>query len=294
MQKGCSNIKVRSLEDVFKGKTLVKFEIEAITPLNEAGEISIEPHRHDYYHILYIKKGNGLHSIDFKTYEIKPNSIFFISPGQVHSLNINKNVEGYALSFNSDFYLLRNDMQKLLAYPFFHSLINMPTVYLSDKDISIQSILDDIHSEYTSNKDLKENMLQALLEILLVQVSRHYNKLNSNDKPVQLISQLRQLETLIDTHYKKYKALDNYAEMMFISPEHLNSLCKKGLNKTVTNLIHERLILESKRLLSYTNDSIAEIADELGFTEKSYFMRFFKKNTRLTPNVFRKQNQQLE
>ena len=64
---------------------------------------------------------------------------------------------------------------------------------------------------------------------------------------------------------------------MFISAKHLNNLCKKGLNKTVTNLIHERIMIEAKRLLLFTDNSISEIAFELGFTDKSYFMRFLKK-----------------
>ena len=84
--------------------------------------------------------------------------------------------------------------------------------------------------------------------------------------------------------------LSDYADLMFISPKHLNSLCKKGLNKTVTNLIHERNLIEAKRLLLFTDNSVAEIAFELGFADKSYFMKFFKKHTKLTADMFRKQH----
>lgn len=289
-KKNDQNLPIRSFETFFNGSLESKFRMEVLKPDKEGEGIKVEPHRHDYYHILYVKEGLGKHSIDFKLYEIKPNSIFFVSPGQVHSLEIDKNVEGYVLSFNSAFYLLNNSVQKLLDYPFFHSISNTPVIHLSENDVRIHRTINELHEEYKSPKKGRGNILRALFEVFLIRASRIYNQPIINPAPTHLTIQLRKFEALVESHFKEYKMLNDYAEMMYVSPKHLNNMCKKGLNKTVTNLIHERILIEAKRLLLFTDSSIAEISFELGFSDKSYFMKFFKKKTDLTANLYRKQN----
>ena len=284
-KKNVETLPIRSFND----KVASNFEIVAINGDGKGQGLNVEAHRHDYYHILYIKQGLGKHVIDFKTYQVKPNSIFFVSPGQVHSLAIDSSVEAYVLTFNADFYALNNNMQSLLDYPFFHSITNAPVVYLPTHQAKIQATLDEIFMEYTLSEKGKETILRALLEVLLVRAARMYQTPANDDAPAYLTFQLRKLEALIDAHFKEHKLLNDYAEMMHISPKHLNSLCKKGLNKTVTNLIHERTLTEAKRLLLFTDNAIAEIAFELGFADKSYFMRFFKKHTGVTGDTYRKE-----
>lgn len=279
------NLPIRSLD-----KALKKFEIEILKSVKAGEGIHVEAHRHDYYHILYVKKGFGEHWIDFKKYEIIPNSIFFVSPGQVHSLKIDEHIEAYVITFNSHFYLLNDSIQKLMDYPFFHSINNEPVIYLPESMANIQFVLDELYKEDRSTEKGKNTILRAFLEVILVRISRLYKQHEINNAPSHLSFQLRNLEALIDTHFRDLKLLNDYADLMHISPKHLNGLCKRGLNKTVTNLIHERTLIEVKRLLLFTDQSISEIAFELGFADKSYFMRFFKKHTSLTADAFRKQN----
>lgn len=288
-KKNIENVPVRTFDTSLSNNRAPKFNIEVLKEDNINTGITVEAHRHDYYHIMYVKNGIGKHSVDFKTYKVLPNTIFFISPGQVHSLEIDKDIEGYVISFNSDFYLLNNSVQKLMDFPFFHSLYNEPVMYLTDKIDEIQYFLEGIFVENKSLEKGNGNLLRALMEVFLIKTSRIYTQTNVNVTPNHLSFQLRKLEALIDSNFKELKQLNDYADLMYISPKHLNSLCKKGLNKTVTNLIHERIIIEAKRLLLFTNNSISEVALELGFTEKSYFMRFFKKHTLLTADSFRKQ-----
>lgn len=285
-----TTVPVRRIQNMVHKTDVTLFEIGHLQENNQSDGLIVKPHRHDYYHIMYIKNGIGEHVIDFKTYAIKPHSMFFISPGQVHALQIDSNAEGYVISFNSEFYLLKDDLQKLLEFPFFHSLYNAPVVYLPSKNDKILSTLEEIFEENTS-QEKNLNLIRALLEVLLLRSSRMYTQpLNANN-PAYLTYQIRKLESLIDIHFKAYRLLNDYAELMHISPKHLNSLCKKALNKTVTNLIHERSIIEAKRLLLFTNNTIADIAFELGFADKSYFMRFFKKNTNITADGYRNTNQ---
>ncbi|MFT5647738.1 MAG: AraC family transcriptional activator of pobA [Aureispira sp.] len=289
-KKDIHKLPIRSFGNDFNENLESKFQIEALKPDKEGEGMKVEPHRHDYYHILYVKQGSGKHSIDFKWYEIKPNSIFFVFPGQVHSLEIDEHVEGYVISFSAFFYLLNNSIQKLLDYPFFHSINNSPIIYLSENDTKIHATINEIQEEYKFLKQGRDKIVRALFEVFLIRAARIYNQPIINQAPTHLTFQLRKFEALIEAHFKKYKRLSNYAEMMHVSPKHLNSMCKKGLNKTVTNLIHERILIEAKRLLLFTDNSIAEISFELGFSDKSYFMRFFKKQTSLTANLYRTQN----
>ena len=287
-KKDEDKVPVRSFGKDFHEQQVSKFEMDKLVPCKDG--IKIEAHRHDYYHILFVKNGEGKHTIDFKTYEIKPNSIFFISPGQVHSVEFNHNAEAYVLTFNADFILLNGSVEKLMDYPFFHSISNQPFVYLPEHSLKIKHVLDEMYAECMANENGKDKMLRTLLEVFLIRVSRLYKPAFISEVPNHLSYQLRKLERLIDTHYKEYKQLSAYADMMHFSPKHLNSLCKKGLNKTVTNLIHERTLTEAKRLLLFTNNTISEIAYGLGFADKSYFMRFFKRHTSQTADSFRKQN----
>lgn len=285
-QKEVEKLPIRTIIGEFGQTGLSRFGIDTVRPDDEGSGVIVEAHRHDYYHIMYIKRGRGVHSIDFKHYEVKPGSLFFVSPGQVHTIEIDKDVEAYVISFNSDFYLFHNNEQKLMDYPFFHTINNDPVVYFEDTDM-FDYIIKEMLTEYNNQAKGTEKILQSLMEILLVKASRMYTYPVKEESPVHLTFQLRKLETLIDKHFREYKLLNDYADLMYISPKHLNSLCKKGLNKTVTNLIHERTLTEAKRLLLFTDNSIAEIAFELGFADKSYFMRFFKKQTTQTADTFR-------
>lgn len=289
-KKAVDIVPIRSFANKLSTTKTAQFEINLIEETQEQKTVHVEAHRHNYYHILYIENGNGIHIIDFETYEIKPNSLFFVSPGQVHSLEIDHRAKAYVITFNADFILLNNNIQRLLDFPFFHSIKNAPFLHLPPSEMKIKRTVDDIYEEFQAVQNGEENLLKSLLEVLLIRASRLYDEAIINKPPSDLTYQLRKLDALIDTHFKEYKQLNDYAEMMYISPKHLNSLCKKGLNKTVTNLIHERTIIEAKRLLLFTENSISEIAYELGFNEKSYFMRFFKKNTNITADSFRKQH----
>ncbi|CAL2104177.1 HTH araC/xylS-type domain-containing protein [Tenacibaculum sp. 190130A14a] len=283
-KKEFKDVPIRTIDHILN-EEVSKFEIEQLTGAIFENQIVVAPHRHNFYHIMFIKKGVGEHSIDFKTYKIKPNCMFFVSPGQIHSLKTSRDTEGYVISFDSAFYHLNDNFQKLLDYPFFHSMNNTPMLQLGEKDEKIAVAWDELFEEHKSKA--KDNLLRALFEVLLIRVARVYEEPITSNNHIYLTYQLRKLETLIDTYYKTHRKLEDYAKLMHISSKHLNSLCKKSLNKTVMNLIHERILIEAKRLLLFTKNTVTEIAHELGFTDTSYFMRFFKKHTSFTAEMYR-------
>lgn len=285
-KKEIKSVEVRSLNNVSDGIGDSGFVMESLTKAKSEKGIVTEAHRHDYYHVLYIKNGAGTHIIDFITFDVKDNSMFFISPGQIHQLKLQKNVEGFVLTFNADFFHLQESHKQLSKYPFFHTMNNMEMASLTDNN-RIDAVLNEMYLEYNHPKR-NDKIIKALMVVLFEHCARQFSALREKDNSPYLTTQIRSLETLIETNFKDQKNLDYYADQLNVSPKHLNDLCKKALNKSVTNLIHERIILEAKRLLHFTDNTVTQIGYQLGFSDKSYFMRFFKKQTSFTAEEFRK------
>ncbi|TRX48608.1 helix-turn-helix domain-containing protein [Fulvivirga sp. M361] len=265
------------------------FDIKILEELVDEFEFVNQPHRHDFYDILFITEGTGTHTIDFITYEVKPCSIFFLTPGQVHSWDLSHDVKGFSIFFKPDFYLMDHKLKKLLDFPFFHTMNTSPALYFDCRiDPIVKQVIHEIYRENQTAKLGREKVVRAYLDILLIKLSRHYHRLIGDEHPRPLTYRIRELESLIDTNFRTYKQPSEYADMMSLSLKHLNSLCKKGLNKTVGQLIQERIVLESKRLLLHSDQSISEISYNLGYNDNSYFARFFRNKMNLSPDEYRK------
>lgn len=287
-KKSFRELPIRQIRTAEVNKDADHFSIEKISGPAVDGKLIIEAHRHDFYHIMYVKKGVGTNIIDFESYEVKNATVFFISPGQVHEIVLNADVDGYVISFDKSFFLLNENMDTLVHFPFFHTFRNDPVAYLNDDLDKIDFFFDEIYTEFQTEAVTSLAVVKALLDVVLLRISRSYVQDKKTEAPAYLTFQLRKLEALIEAHFKEYKQLADYAGLMHLSPKHLNSLVKKALGKSVTNLIHQRSLIEAKRLLLFTNNTITEIAFELGYSDSSYFMRFFKKHTNMTAEAYRK------
>lgn len=268
------------------------FDIKILEDLVDDFEFTNQPHRHDFYNILFVTKGSGTHTIDFTTYEVQPCSIFFLTPGQIHSWSLSKDIKGYTIFFKPDFYLMDCNEKKLLEFPFFHTMNTSPTLYLDcEMDPIIKQVITEIYNENKTSEIGKNDVVRAYLDILIIKLSRHYQRFISNDHPQQITYRIRELEALVDRNFRKLKQASEYASQMNISQKHLNSICKKGIGKTVSEIIQERIILEAKRLLLHSELSISEVAFSLGYHDSSYFSRFFRNKMDESPEEFRKNYQ---
>lgn len=243
------------------------------------------PHKHDFYLILYIRKGSGTHTIDFNTYPITPGGFYLMTPGQVHSWTLDVNTDGVILFFEKNFYQMNLDASSPVDFPFFHSLHTSPFIDIKP-DATIDFIITEMLNEFNRNEYFDLRMLRSYLDVLLLKLSRVYKTENTSALPDRIIK-LRTLEQLIDKHFTKLKQPSDYAELMHLSASYLNTLCKQNLNKTLGELIQARVVLEVKRLLAYTDLTIKQIAGKLNFSDASYLIRFFKKNTGFTPEEFK-------
>jgi AraC-like DNA-binding protein len=240
-------------------------------------------HRHDFYELVFFTKGNGTHSIDFSNYKVEPNLIYFLSPGQIHEMK-SQECQGYVIALSKELFNHIQTAENISFSQLFHHPQNKCSINISTKHIStfhnLIKLLENETAKTIQNQNLIRNYMSALL-ISCLECS-HLSKFNKiNDRITRLRIEIN--ESFITERSGTY-----YAQKICISLKHLNDLSKEALGKTVSQLIHERIILEAKREISYTDKSIKELAYKLGFKDPGYFNRFFKRFTEMTPDEFRK------
>jgi AraC family transcriptional activator of pobA len=248
------------------------------------------PHRHDFYEVLYLSGGSGYHIIDSNKYKIEPPCIFFMTPGQTHKLELSHDIDGYILLFAREFYLLNQSNQnKLLGFPFFHSVTRQnPPLYLANANDNrfLKTLFERGCLEVKNNN---EETIRSLLDLILLTCNQLYPNENGvfpNNKGHILAKKFLQL---IEENYQKNLKVNDYADMLAITANHLTQIVKQTTGKTTIEILQEKNILEIKRLLLYTNLNVTEIASQLNFTDQSYFTKYFKKCTGQTPLDFRKE-----
>jgi AraC family transcriptional activator of pobA len=245
-------------------------------------------HRHSFYHLVLFTKGTGTHTIDFNQYKVRPFEIYFMIPGQVHSWDFEGETDGYIINFSDILFrsfLLNPDY--LERFHFFSGISNESVCQLP---ISIHDRIKLLFEEILSyHKDGNTDMIRLLLMQLFITVEDSCKSNKTQKIPQQKQLLLRNFRRLIDQHYLTIKLPKEYADLLYVTPNHLNALCQDLLGKTAGELIRDRIILEAKRLLTNADMTVTEIAFNLNFQDNSYFNRFFKKYVGVTPDEFRKQ-----
>ena len=262
------------------------FSIRDIGTLLSESDMMQEVHKHNFFFVLFLEKGKGEHSIDFINYPVDDYSVFFMRPGQVHQRTLKQGSKGYLLQFNREFYKPKEEPVNFIL----RKVSNKNHCPLSaERFKKINSQLSFIFEEYTQKQDRYKESIIAYLDILFIALARQSpnpHKL-SNDTKLYAQERLEELQDLIEKNIYSKRKVSDYADMLAITPYQLNAITTSTLQKTASVLINEHIILEAKRQLIATTNQIAQVADVLGYEDPSYFIRFFKKQTGLTPEAFR-------
>jgi AraC family transcriptional regulator, transcriptional activator of pobA len=245
-------------------------------------------HKHTFYEIIWIEKGKSRQVIDYVDYQISPGALFFISPGQLHVFEEWKPVVGVSIMFTEDFLLLNHpNKDRLFELSFLDNFYSNPVLRPDKKSLAeIQQTIHQLSSEKKRN-DYSLAMAQALLQVLLLQIQRSIDSQAKNVISKKYIVIYKKFKNLIDVHFTKNLSVSDYASMLAITQHHLNHITKEVTGKTATDVIRARVILEAKRLISFTDHSISEIAAELGYFDSSYFAKIFKAETGSSPMEFK-------
>lgn len=270
-----------------KGGELDSLRIFSISEVLSGEDMIQDLHRHDFYFILLVYRGIGIHEIDFVEYPITDKSISIMRPGQVHRLELKAGSEGYWLAFNNDFQPLSSTRNKGLLRGIARRSLYKP----GEKNIDVlcacfKSMLD----EYRSGEIGFEEVIKATFDVLLIQLLRS----QQNDQDASVTAgqyqqeKLQEFLDLLEANIRTKKQVAAYAEMMNLSSFQLNSITKSLVGKKVAELIEDQILLEAKRYLLGTPNQVAQIASQLGYEDISYFIRFFRKRIGVTPEAFRK------
>ncbi len=250
------------------------------------------PHRHSYYTILWAQNACGKHFIDYREYEIKPNKVFFVSPGQVHQVITEPGNEGIVLLFTPEFLHRQMISEEFIRnLGLFADVPDTPPLYLNDEGVkTLNGIMDQISHVFHNETIFKDERLGAYLKLFLIECNRFavipkedFPKYDQTGREI-----IRSFKQLIEQHFHEWHKVNDYSVELSITSDYLNNVVKSTIGKSAKEYIQDRIILEAKRLGIHTNKSSKEIAFELGFSEPSHFSRFYKNIEEQSFSDFRK------
>ena len=248
--------------------------------------------RNNYYSLIWVTEGIGQLKTNFSEYNFEKNTLFSFTPYQPFMFSSNM-IKGIAIYFHSDFFCIHKHQTEVTCNGvLFNNVYQVPFVLVDESlQTTFNKIIEQIKSEMQNPGLAQYELLISFMKIFLIAASRSKAQQQpqtipsgkGNKEPVIL----QNLKEAIEHDFKSKHTPKEYAVLLNISPNALAKITKKHFNKTLTDLIAERIIIEAKRELYLTSKSIKEVAYELGYDDEYYFSRFFKKNVNIPPQVYR-------
>lgn len=271
------------------------FEIEEITEdyTKEIASTSFEAHRHDFEELVIYTQGKISHFIDFNDYVLQAPLACFVSQGKLHRVQMHEDEQkhypaGWLIRFRSEFI----PESRFQLYSNYHNFANIP---FANPDHFTQAcrLCEMIDLEYRSENP-EYNILRSLLSSLFIIIETERKRQipdqailpNQNDT-------FKSFLKILENNFSRDVPVDFYAEKLNMSVRNLNLICQNILQKSVSEIIETRKLIEAKSLLIRTNKTISEIGYELGYNEKAYFTNVFKKKSGMTPSEFRNEMSKL-
>ena len=249
--------------------------------------------RNNYYSIIFSLTGSGKLKSDFSTYDFAGLSMLCFAPYQPYMISTVENLSGIVLHFHPDFFCIHQHQKEVACNGvLFNNIYQPPFIKLTAQDVAaFSTIIDQMRIEMQNPALAQYELLISYLKILLINASRL--RVDNNPFVANEISGLKEpfvlqnLKDAIEEHFKTKHSPSDYADLLNISPKALAKITRNHFNKTLTNMIAERIVIEAKRELYLTSRPIKSIAYGLGFNDEFYFSRFFKNNAEVSPQLYR-------
>lgn len=249
--------------------------------------------RLNYYSLIWVQKGEGKVKVDFSEYNFSENQLLAFAPYQPFMLSSDGAIEGKVIHFHPDFFCIMKHHDEVACNGVLFNNIYEPPYVLIDEmaRATFNMVLEQMKIEMQNPALAQYELLISYLKIFLITASR----LKKEQQPKEFVPIeentapfiLQNLKIFIEQNFKTKHSASDYANLLNISPKALAKITKNHFNKTLTNLIAERIIIEAKRELYLTNKPVKEIAYELGYDDEHYFSRFFKTNAEVSPQMYR-------
>jgi AraC-like DNA-binding protein len=249
------------------------------------GQLEV-PHRHEGYSISLLVRGSLTKFIDFERYSIEAPAIISMTPEQIHQYVDVQDAELICISFTKEF--LITEMQGWVSCwecMFGHVVMDLEKDCLDELMLYSNLMME----EFTKGKPKKDVVIRNLLTAFIICCarirSRNITVMHMDSSYNKLVHQFK---TNVDLHFREKTQVAQYADMLYVTPGHLNDVIKSTVGKTAKQVIDEKRIMEAKRLLFWGDQNMKEIAWLLNFEDDAYFNRFFKKHTGHTPSLFQR------
>jgi AraC family transcriptional regulator, transcriptional activator of pobA len=275
--------RINNVDLVYKGSpaAFVISRIEEIDP--ELLRTENDPHRHNFYTLLWTFSGSGKHIIDFREYPIEADQIFFVSPEQVHQVLPEKGNTGVVIRFTCDFLQKHSIHEDFISnLRLFRTMDETPPLPVPDKMRNKLALFtDNILEAFQSSADLRYEAIGAYLKLFLIECNTScslYPETNPQQAEVGR-SLVRNFRNLVEKHFRNWHQVQDYAEVLNVTPGYLNEVIRSSIGQSAKEFIQSRITLEAKRMSLFTNQSFKEIGYALGFDDPSHFSKFYKSHT---------------
>jgi AraC family transcriptional regulator, transcriptional activator of pobA len=245
--------------------------------------------RNNYYALIWVTEGIGKVKVDFTEYDLRNNSLFSFAPYQPFLFTA-KTIKGIAIYFHPDFFCIYKHQSE--APCLFNNIYQLPYTHINTATTTaLHTLIDRMAFELKNPVLDQHEVLVSYLKIFLITISRLKTEqqpeiqLSTTDQKEPLI--LQTLKDTIERDFKEKHSASEYAKALNISAKALAKITKNHFNRTITEMISERIIIEAKRELYLTSKPVKEIAYELGYEDEHYFSRFFKTNVDISPQLYR-------
>lgn len=268
-----------------------EFEIVDLALLyTEFADEMTTPHRTEFYQIIWFESGDHKHMVDFDWLPIEPNTMLFVNKNSVQQFDPNGRFEGKAMLFTDGFFCkTETDTKFLKSTILFNDLLAISLINVQATKALYANLLKHAAAELNRPKDnYQSDILLNHLRNLLLHAERERRQQGFTElKRDADLDHVLLFKAHLDKHYIQHKQVSFYCDTLHITPKKLNQATTKVFGKTPKEVIDERVLLEAKRLLAHTNDSVKELGFSLGFDEPTNFIKYFRKHTHKTPADFR-------
>lgn len=243
----------------------------------------------DCYKIIWARTDSVNLGVDGYRIHLKPQHLLFISPLNNLDFQVeDKDVVLYA--FNREFYCIRDHDKEVSCNGFL--FLGSSTPQMVELTAAEQQKFDFVYAffveEFGNRDHIQGEMLLVLLKRLLIMSVRIARKmLPQEDMPQPKLDTIRKFNLLVGMHFREKHKVAEYAKLMHLSPKSLSNLFARYYKKSPLKLISERIVLEAKRLLEFSDHNVNEISVQLGFEEAAHFSHFFKKHTGMSPKTYK-------
>jgi len=245
-----------------------------------------------YYTLIWATEEDIILQVEDQNIVLKPNQILALTP--MNYLKYTSGKHAVVYKFNREFYCIKDhDAQVGCTGVLFFGTNLTPIASLDETQVVKYNALNEIILEELQTQDsIQEEMLRVLIGRLIIKTTRliknqDYVTMIKDDK----LELLRSYNLLVEEHFRHEHSVVYYASLLNKSPKTISNYFSK-YHKSPLQIIHDRIVLEVKRLLTYSDKSAKEIAYIVGFEDASHLSRLFKKQTGISPTAYKKQRLQ--